>query len=95
MPILGAEMARPLGVRWWRQLLLSDADRSGGHLMRIEVDRPRCEGLGMCEAMAPDFFAVGDDGTVDVVSTNPAEKHRRDVWAAVDSCPVLALALLD
>ncbi len=29
--------------------------------MRIEVDRGRCEGLGMCEAMAHEFFAVDDD----------------------------------
>ena len=32
--------------------------------MRIEVDRSRCEGLGMCEAMAHELFEVGDDGFV-------------------------------
>jgi ferredoxin len=59
--------------------------------MRIEADRGKCDGLGMCEAMAPDFFEVGDDGTVVVLDERPAEEHRTDVAAAVDSCPVLAL----
>ena len=61
--------------------------------MRIEADRGRCDGLGMCEAMAPDFFEVGDDGTVVVLDDRPGEEHRTDVAAAVDSCPVLALKL--
>lgn len=61
--------------------------------MRIEADRGKCDGLGMCEAMAPDFFEVGDDGTVVVLEESPGEEHRTDVAAAVDSCPVLALKL--
>jgi ferredoxin len=61
--------------------------------MRIEADRDKCDGLGMCEAMAPDFFEVGDDGTVVVLDERPGEEHRTDVAAAVDSCPVLALKL--
>ncbi|MEV7046209.1 ferredoxin [Amycolatopsis sp. NPDC051061] len=61
--------------------------------MRIEADRGKCDGLGMCEAMAPDFFEVGDDGTVVVLDERPGEEHRTDVAAAVDSCPVLALKL--
>ncbi|WP_435120547.1 ferredoxin [Amycolatopsis thermoflava] len=61
--------------------------------MRIEADRDRCDGLGMCEAMAPDFFEVGADGTVAVLDEHPGEVHRQDVAAAVDACPVLALKL--
>ena len=63
--------------------------------MRIEADRQTCEGLGMCEAMAPDFFEVGDDGQVVVHDTEPGEEHRQDLAAAVDACPVLALSLRD
>ncbi|HEY3466273.1 MAG TPA: ferredoxin [Amycolatopsis sp.] len=62
--------------------------------MRIEADRGKCDGLGMCEAMAPDFFEVGEDGTVVVLDERPGEDHRQDVAAAVDACPVLALKLL-
>ena len=61
--------------------------------MRIEADRDTCEGLGMCEAMAPEFFEVGDDGQVHVLEEHPGEEHRQDVGAAVDACPVLALSL--
>ncbi|WP_409491926.1 ferredoxin [Amycolatopsis sp. cmx-11-12] len=64
-------------------------------MMKIEADRAKCDGLGMCEAMAPDFFEVGDDGTVVVLDEWPGEEHRRDLSAAVDSCPVLALKLRD
>ncbi|MGW5719413.1 ferredoxin [Amycolatopsis sp. NPDC003865] len=61
--------------------------------MRIDADRGKCDGLGMCEAMAPDFFEVGEDGTVVVLDERPGEQHRQDVAAAVDACPVLALKL--
>jgi ferredoxin len=63
--------------------------------MKIIADRGKCEGLGMCEAMAPDFFEVGDDGTVVVTDEVPGEEHRTDLAAAVDACPVLALRLED
>lgn len=61
--------------------------------MRIHADRARCEGLGMCEAMAPDHFEVGEDGFVEVLDEQPGEEHRTDLTAAVDACPVLALSL--
>jgi len=63
--------------------------------MRIIADRNRCEGLGMCEAMAHEFFEVGDDGTVTLLDDQPDEEHRTDLQAAVDSCPVSALTLQD
>ena len=63
--------------------------------MRIMADRDTCEGLGMCEAMAPELFEVGDDDTVVVHDEHPGEEHRQDVTAAVDACPVLALSLRD
>jgi ferredoxin len=63
--------------------------------MRIEANRELCAGLGMCEAMAPDFFEVGDDGTVVLLQESPAEQHRPDVTAAADACPVLALKVRD
>ena len=63
--------------------------------MRIVADTNRCEGLGMCEAMQPEFFEVGEDGTVVVLSDQPDEAHRTQLQAAVDSCPVSALTLQD
>lgn len=64
---------------------------------RIVVDRDRCEGLGMCEAMASDFFEVveDDDGDeqVELLQTEVAEADRARVHAATQACPVLALSL--
>ncbi|GAB3673778.1 ferredoxin [Saccharopolyspora tripterygii] len=61
--------------------------------VEITVDRAKCEGLGMCEAMAHEFFEVQDDGTMVVLDEHPADEHRQTVAAAVDACPVLALTL--
>jgi ferredoxin len=61
--------------------------------MRIIADTHTCEGLGMCEAMAPEYFEVGDDGHVVVHDDHPVEADRQDITAAVDACPVLALSL--
>ena len=63
--------------------------------MRIEVDRDRCEGVGMCEAMASDVFELDDDEVVHVLDESPPEAQRGHVHAAVQACPVLALALVD
>lgn len=30
--------------------------------MKINVDRNKCSGIGLCEAMSPDFFEVDDGG---------------------------------
>ncbi len=61
--------------------------------MRISVDRDKCEGLGMCESMAHEFFEVDDDDVLQILDESPGEEHRQKVHAAVESCPVLALTL--
>lgn len=62
--------------------------------MRIAVDRDKCEGLGMCQAMAHEFFEVDDDDIMAVLDESPAEADRAKVHAAVEACPVLALSLI-
>ncbi len=62
--------------------------------MKINVDIEKCEGLGMCEAMANDYFEVDEDeDKVVVLDDSPPEDDRAHVYAAVQSCPVLALTL--
>ena len=63
--------------------------------MRIEVDRGTCEGLGMCEAMAHEYFELDDDDTMTVLDDSPPEGDRSKVHAAVEACPVMALTLVD
>lgn len=59
--------------------------------MRITADRTRCEGHGMCEALAPNLFRVGDDGIVEPTADDIDDSDL--IQLAVDSCPVEALRL--
>lgn len=59
--------------------------------MRIEADHSRCEGHGMCEALAPDLFRVDDDGRVAVLVDPVPEAETEVALLAVESCPTQAL----
>lgn len=61
--------------------------------MKIELDRPRCEGHGLCEEAAPELMHLDDDGelVLDVVEVSGDEVARAQ--AAVRVCPVAALRL--
>jgi ferredoxin len=61
--------------------------------MRIEVDLNRCEGHGIYEAIAPDFFSVDDDGTLSVLSDDVQDDAEEVVRNAVMGCSVSALKL--
>ena len=61
--------------------------------MRIDVDRDVCEGVGMCQSMAHEFFELDDDDVLQILEHHPGDEHRREVRAAVESCPVQALRL--
>ncbi len=62
--------------------------------MHIVADTAKCEGLGMCESMANDYFEVDEDTElVTVLDEAPPESDRAHVYAAVQACPVLALTL--
>lgn len=63
--------------------------------MKITVDEQTCSSLGMCEAVAPDFFEVGDDGVLVIRDAEPAACHRALVEEAVAACPTGALTLQD
>ena len=63
--------------------------------MKILVDRDLCDGHGMCEAMAHEYFELDDDDQLTVLDENPPESDRDKVNAAVQSCPALALTLQD
>jgi len=63
--------------------------------MRIVVDRDLCDGHGMCEAMAHEYFELDDDDVMQVLVETPSEPERSTVHAAVQACPALALSLQD
>ena len=63
-------------------------------MSRLEADFERCVGAGACEALAPDLFEVGDEGTVTVLRPRPEGTDVRDAEDAVQQCPTGALRLV-
>jgi len=63
--------------------------------VRIEVDRDVCEGVGMCESMAHEFFAVDDDDVLEVLRADVPPERAGEVRSAVAACPVQALRLAE
>ncbi len=62
--------------------------------MKVAVDPTRCVGVGICEALAPDLFSVGDDAIVDVLHPDIVPSAREnDARNAVSDCPSGALRL--
>ena len=61
--------------------------------VRIEVDRTKCSGIGLCEVAAPAIFEVGDDGQTHVLVDPVSETDMASVEEAVANCPAMALSL--
>lgn len=66
-------------------------DANGG-TMKIVLDRPRCEGHGLCEEAAPHLMHLDDAGdlVIDVDEVHDAADVEA-AKAAVRVCPVAAL----
>lgn len=58
---------------------------------RVLIDIDRCSGIGMCEALAPDVFEVGDYGRVHAPRDDIADGMRDQVEEAARSCPTQSL----
>ena len=63
--------------------------------MRVEVDRARCEGHGMCESAFPEAFRLDDDGELEILMDEIPSDLIGQVEGAVRLCPVAALRLRD
>ncbi|MGW0432124.1 ferredoxin [Micromonospora sp. NPDC003197] len=61
--------------------------------MRIVLDRPRCEGHGLCEEAAPDLLHLDDDGELVLDREEIGDADAARANAAVRVCPVAALRL--
>ena len=64
-----------------------------GYPVRIEVDRAKCTGMGLCEVAAEAIFEVGEDGQTHVLVDEVSEAYRAIVEEAVANCPAMALSL--
>jgi ferredoxin len=63
--------------------------------MKIVHNETRCSSIGMCEAVAPEFFEIGDNGALRVLNIAPADCHRAMIEEAVADCPTGALSIDD
>jgi ferredoxin len=67
----------------------------GGFVMRVEVDRDRCEGNAVCVGIAPDLFDL-DDEDYAVVKADPVQADQEDLAEqAIAECPRAALIRRD
>jgi ferredoxin len=61
--------------------------------MRILLDRPRCEGHGLCEEAAPSLLHLDDEGELVLDRDEVGPTDLAAANAAVRVCPVAALRL--
>ena len=59
-------------------------------MYRISIDRSLCTGYGVCEAIAPDVFELGDDDLA-ILRTTMSEDAA--VQEACESCPMGAISI--
>lgn len=62
--------------------------------MRIDADRGRCEGHGLCADVAPEVFELDDDAVVVVLHETVPPELERKAAAGARVCPVAALKVL-
>ncbi|MEV1092382.1 ferredoxin [Streptomyces microflavus] len=67
-------------------------DASGEERVRIQVDRDRCVGGGMCALVAPEVFTQDDDGLNEIIE---GQEHSSGsaVREAIRACPVQAIRI--
>ncbi|WP_448388367.1 ferredoxin [Microbacterium aurum] len=61
--------------------------------MKIVVDRDKCTALGNCEAIAPRYFEVDEDGELTLLRDDISPSDLGDVERAVAACPMAALRI--
>jgi ferredoxin len=61
--------------------------------MKLVLDRPRCEGHGLCEEAAPGLVHLDDDGDLVIDREHVDDKDLAAANAAVRVCPVAALRI--
>lgn len=59
---------------------------------RVEIDRTLCSGFGSCIDASPDHFALDGAG---IATARVAETDHVGVFAAVDACPMGAIAVFE
>jgi ferredoxin len=61
--------------------------------MRIRINYERCEGAAVCQKVAPEVFAIGEDDRARLINKAPSEDLRPKIELAIKRCPRRALSL--
>lgn len=62
--------------------------------MKVDVDRKKCTGLGICESLAPAFFEVDDSGDLLLLKDDIGPDELAEIEEAVAGCPTEALRII-
>lgn len=63
--------------------------------MRVFVNPEICRGCGVCESIAPDIFALGDEMYAQVILNPVPEMMRYLVEEAIGDCPEDAISIVE
>ena len=61
--------------------------------MKVHIDAHRCQGTGLCVAVAPDVFTIQPNGVAETLASEVPEEFVADAEEAVQVCPAAALAI--
>jgi ferredoxin len=61
--------------------------------MKVNLDRDRCEGHGLCEEASPQLFRLDDEGELEVLQDTVDGEMVQAARAAARVCPVAALSV--
>lgn len=61
--------------------------------MKIICNYDRCTSNGLCEAAAPDYFEIQENGDLAILQADVDPDDLADIEQAIASCPTQALSL--
>lgn len=61
--------------------------------MKVTVDDDRCRGHGVCCAICPEVFSLGDEGYAMVQNPEVPEEFEATVREAASNCPERAVVI--
>lgn len=59
--------------------------------MKVEINKDKCLGCGMCVGINSDIFEFDDDGLAKTNNEKITEDNKDEVKEAINSCPVGAI----
>jgi Ferredoxin len=63
--------------------------------LKAHIERDGCISCGLCIETCPEVFAMGDDGTAEVISEEVPEEASDSAVEAQEGCPVDVITVKD